>query len=88
MPVNAGAVVTVRVMSDGRSLEYSSNTVTAAPKFVFAVDPKDAKRSSYIFSITGRSVAAKTVVKIVHRLNDIFIFGDNAKAATSYGAHC
>lgn len=84
MPVNAGAVVTVRVMSDGRSLEYSSNTTTAEPKFVFAVDPKDVKRSSYIFSVSGGSVAAKTVVKIEYKLNDIFIFGDNAKTITDY----
>lgn len=84
LPVNAGAVVTIRVASDGRSLEYSSNTITAAPKFVFAFDPKDTRRSSYIFSVTGGLVAAKTVVKIEHKLNDILIFGDNAKAIAEY----
>ena len=84
MPVNVGAVVTIRVMSDGRSLEYSSNSITAAPKFVLASDPENTKRSSYVFSIASRLVAAKTVVKIEHKLNDIFVFGDNAKAISEY----
>lgn len=84
MPVTSGATATVRVSPNGNSLDYSSTSATITPKFVFAIDPKDAKQPSYIFEITRESLAVGKTIKITHLSDATYGFGDDSTSLSAY----